>query len=187
MCSPFSFLGIEEAKMDMTARVYGCGPSITTTRQDPADIHVGSNWSCLAIPWLTHWVCVDPATTQRDGVMGWFWKRTIPSYVHSAVSRDFPGSILFEHAQSHPIEQGRSMRVWWHYSSVHASIDLARILGCRTVYVHGIDYTGRDFDMRSIEDAWAVGVEGWKAFGVRVFNSTHGSALKALPSESSNT
>jgi hypothetical protein len=81
-------------------------------------------------------------------------------------------------------------------SSVIGAVDLARMMGAKVIFLHGVDYTSREhaydkdhpelieqveWNMERVERSWTNAMDMWSQLGIQVFNANPNSALNAVP------
>lgn len=141
-----------------TIHVVGCGPSARNFAPLAAGrISIGVNGAGVVIPELTYWLACDPISTDRP--------------LNNAIRKYLMENTYYQHAfqfilswQRNPMQEaigkwtlfkqsGEFLRrqdkphwrngFYFYHSSVHAAMELARLMGAKKIVLWGVDYDDR--------------------------------------------
>ena len=141
-----------------TIHVVGCGPSARNFADLAAGrISIGVNGAGVVIPEIKYWLACDPIDNDRplnkairnylenntyvehkfQFVLSWKQNPMVRFFNDWTVFRQ-TGEILFRADRPH-WRNG----LYFYHSSVHASLELARLMGAKKIVLWGVDYTDR--------------------------------------------
>lgn len=197
----------EKAKRRGTWHVIACGPSAAyiLERGVPRENSIAINGSIMAcIP--SCWLALDPMPAEvisdvegkvlSEGMTCLVpWQRSSDEGYVLSVPRVIFGHQIGPEPEKLAVLEKTSL-LWWHYSSTHAAIEVARACGAEDIILWGVDYGkdpghaiitgGTDYQSgyRASEDkvfgAWQALAGAYRSFHVKLWNASPDSRLRCI-------